>query len=237
VILGLGAYPGSRLYRGASAPSARFRVRQYIPLLAQLGINLVERGPRLGSYPPRNHWQRPPWLVGSLAQPIPHIVAGRSADVTLLHREMISTLCTFEGFARRPRLFDVDDSIQLFRNGWAAKHLAKLADLVVVGNDWLAEIWSRWNANVEVLPTAVDTTSYSIEPPPDRPCIGWIGTAGNLRYLAGIAPALGDVVRRFPGVSIAVCSEEAPNLTGLPIRYVPCRSKPRTAFSRPSQSV
>jgi glycosyltransferase involved in cell wall biosynthesis len=206
---------------GASAPSARFRVRQYIPLLAQLGISLVERGPRLGSYPPENHWQRPSWLVGSLAQRIPHIVGGWRADVTLLHREMISTLYTLEGFTRRPRLFDVDDSIHLFRNGWAAEHLAKLADLVVVGNDWLAEIWRRWNTNVEVLPTAVDTASYNIEPLPDRPCIGWIGTGGNLRYLASIAPALADVVRRFPDVSIAVCSEEAPNLTGLPIRYVP----------------
>ena len=56
---------------------------------------------------------------------------------------------------------------------------------------------------------------------PSVPAIGWIGSAGNLRYLEAIAPALGQVARRFPGVSIAVCCEEPPDLPGLPVRYVP----------------
>ncbi len=206
---------------GVSASSARFRVRQYIPMLAPLGIDIVERSPRLGSYPPPRHWQRPVWALGSLAQRIPAIVAGWRADVTLLHREMISTLCTFEGLTRRPRLVDVDDAIHLYRRGWAAKRLAGLADLVVVGNDWLAEAWRCWNRRIEVLPTAVDTAAYRVEPLPERPAIGWIGSAGNLCYLERIAPALGHVARRFPGVSIAVCCEQPPDLPGLPVRYVP----------------
>ena len=206
---------------GRSASSARFRVRQYIPLLAPLGIDIVERSPGLGSYPPRRHWQRPAWALGSLGQRIPDIVAGWRADVTLLHREMISTLCTFEGLTRRPRLLDVDDAIHLYRGGRAARRLAGLADLVVVGNDWLAEAWRRWNGEVAVLPTAVDTAAYRVEPLPERPVIGWIGSAGNLRYLEAIAPALAEVARRFPGVSIAVCCEEPPDLPGLPVRYVP----------------
>jgi glycosyltransferase involved in cell wall biosynthesis len=206
---------------GVSASSARFRVRQYIPVLAPLGIDIVERSPRLGSYPPPRHWQRPAWALGSLGQRIPDIIAGWNADVTLLHREMISTLCTFEGLTRRPRLLDVDDAIHLYRGGWAARKLARLADLVVVGNNWLAEAWRRWNGEVEVLPTAVDTAAYRVGPLPERPAIGWIGSAGNLRYLEGIAPALGYVARRFPDVSIAVCCERAPDLPGLPVRYVP----------------
>jgi glycosyltransferase involved in cell wall biosynthesis len=206
---------------GRASPSARFRVRQYIPRLAGLGVDVVERCPGLGSYPPKEHWLRPAWLIGSLLQRIPHIMAGWTDDVTLLHREMISTLYTLEGLTRRPRLVDVDDAIHLFRHGWAARRLAKAADLVVVGNEWLAEIWRRWNSNVEVLPTAVDTDFYRVEPLPENPSIGWMGSAGNLRYLESIAPALAEVVRRFPDLSIAVCSEQAPNLPGLPVRYVP----------------
>jgi glycosyltransferase involved in cell wall biosynthesis len=206
---------------GGRAPSARFRVRQYIPVLAEEGIDIVELSPGLGSYPPHRRWQRPAWLLGSLAQRVPHIAAGWAADVTLLHREMISTLPTLEGLTRRPRLVDVDDAIHLFRGGWAAKHLAERADLVVVGNDWLAETWRRWNPNVEILPTAVDTRCYHVRPLPERPSIGWIGSFGNLRYLESIAPALLEAVRRFPSVSIAVCSERPPRLAGLPLRYVP----------------
>jgi glycosyltransferase involved in cell wall biosynthesis len=206
---------------GAKAPSARFRVRQYIPLLASAGVDVVEFGPGLGSYPPERRWRRPAWLVGALAQRLPQVAAGWAADLTLLHREMISTLYTLERFTRRPRIVDVDDAIHLFRRGWAARHLAERADLVVVGNDWLAEAWRRWNAAVEVLPTAVDTDFYRARPLPERPSVGWIGSFGNLRYLEGIAPALAAIVRRFPQVSIAVCSERLPNLPGLPVRYVP----------------
>lgn len=206
---------------GATTPSARFRVRQYIPSLARHGVDLVELSPRLGSYPPERRWRRPAWAVGSLAQRLPQIAAGWAADVTLLHREMISTLHTVEGLTRRPRLVDVDDAIHLFRRGWAAKRLARSADLVVVGNQWLAETWRQWNPNVEILPTAVDTGFYHVRPFPERPSIGWIGSFGNLRYLESLAPALSEIVRRFPAVSIAVCSERPPSLAGLPVRYVP----------------
>ena len=206
---------------GAKAPSAWFRVRQYIPLLAGAGVDVVELSPGLGPYPPERHWRRPAWVVGSLAQRLPQIMAGWAADVSLLHREMISTLYTLEGFTRRPRIVDIDDAIHLFRRGRAAKHLAVRADLIVVGNDWLAETWRRWNTAVEVLPTAVDTDFYRVAPLPEHPCIGWIGSFGNLRYLENIAPALAGIVRRFPAVSIAVCSERAPQLAGLPVRYVP----------------
>jgi glycosyltransferase involved in cell wall biosynthesis len=206
---------------GEMAIAARFRVRQYIPLLARQGVDIVELSSRLGSYPPERHWQRPAWLVGSLADRVPDILKGWAADVTLLQREMISTLYTFEGFTQRPRLVDVDDAIHLFRNGWAAKRLARSADLVVVGNDYLAEFWSKWNSMVEILPTAVDTNLYTVRPLPERRCIGWIGSFGNLRYLEIIAPALAEVVHRFPDVSIAVCSNRPPKLDGLPLNYVP----------------
>jgi glycosyltransferase involved in cell wall biosynthesis len=206
---------------GTAAPSARFRVRQYIAPLAREHVEVVEFSPELGSYPPATRWRRPAWLLGSLAQRVPHIIAGWASDVTLLHREMISTLYTLEGLTRKPRLFDVDDAIHLFRNGRAAKRLAKSADLVVVGNNWLAETWGRWTPNVEVLATAVDTSFYRVRPLPEHPCIGWIGSFGNLRYLENIASALAEVVRRFPAVSIAVCSERPPRLAGLPVRFVP----------------
>jgi glycosyltransferase involved in cell wall biosynthesis len=206
---------------GPRVPSARFRVRQYIPSLAERGVEVVELGPGLGSYPPEGHWQRPAWLVGSLAQRIPDILKGWVGDVTLLQREMISTFYTFERFTRPPRLVDIDDAIHLFRHGSAARRLADCADRVIVGNAWLAEIWGQWHARVEILPTAVDTGFYRVRPLPERPCIGWIGSFGNSRYLKIITPALAEIVRRFPAVRIAVCSDRPVSLPGLPVVYVP----------------
>jgi hypothetical protein len=110
---------------------------------------------------------------------------------------MIATLYALEGLTRRPRLIDVDDAIHLFRRGWTAKGLA---ELVVVGNDWLAETWRQWNAKVEILPTAVDTRFFNVRPLPERPSIGWIGSFGNLRYLENTAPALVEWVAALSSI-------------------------------------
>jgi glycosyltransferase involved in cell wall biosynthesis len=206
---------------GATAPAARFRVRQYVKPLADHQIEANEYWPGLGAYPPRAYLLRPAWLLGTLAQRIPQLAAASRADIVLFQRELVSTLPTLEGFTRRPRIADIDDAIHLFRGGRAMRHLARLADLVIVGNDWLAQVWRRAHSAVEVLPTAVDTDRYIVAPLPDRPVIGWIGTAGNLRYLRRVAPALAEVVRRFPQTEIAVCCDQRPDLGTLPLRYVP----------------
>jgi glycosyltransferase involved in cell wall biosynthesis len=151
---------------------------------------------------------------------VPQVVAGWDADVTWFQREMISTLVTFEGLTRRPRLLDIDDAVHLFRDGRTARRLADLADLVVVGNEWLAEVWRQWTPAIEILPTAV-ATGFEPAPLPERPVIGWIGTASNLHYLTSLAPALLEVLRRFPDATLAVCCDRPPHLPGLPVAHVP----------------
>ena len=225
VRLRVAAFTGGRL-----VPPARLRVRQYISPLAQLGIAIEERWPGLGAFPPRRQVLRPAWLAGTMAQRLPHIAAGWRADVTLLQREMASTLPSLEGLTRRPRVVDIDDAVHLYRGGVAARRLARLADLVVVGNRWLAEIWRQWNPAVEILPTPVDTDAIAVRPFPERPAIGWIGSAGNLHYLTAIAPALERIISRFPGTEIAVCCDRPPELPGLPVRYVPWSEEAEADF-------
>jgi len=206
---------------GVAVAAARLRVRQYIAPLAGLGIAVHESWPGLGAFPPHQRPLRPAWLVGTMAQRLPRIAAGWRADITLLQREMVSTLPTLERWTRRPRLVDIDDAVHLHRGGLAARRLAALADLVVVGNNWLAETWLQWNPAIEILPTPVDTDRYNVRPSSEQATIGWIGSAGNLRYLTGIAPALSRVVDRFPSTVIAVCCDRPPVLPGLPVRFMP----------------
>jgi glycosyltransferase involved in cell wall biosynthesis len=206
---------------GAKVPGARFRVRQFIPELARAGITVDERWPELGAFPPAARWLRPVWLAGTLAERLPQVAQGWSTDVTWLYREMVSTLPTLERFTRRPRLLDVDDAIHLYRGGRTAAKLARAVDLVLVANDYLADAWRRWTNAVDVLPMAIDTDLYVPAALPEKPVIGWLGSPTNLHYLEQIAPALGEVLRRLPEASLAVCSERRPSLGGLPVRYVP----------------
>jgi glycosyltransferase involved in cell wall biosynthesis len=89
-------------------------------------------------------------------------------------------------------VLDVDDGVfLLFPNKFP--ELVKLADLVLAGNENLAQ-WARSiNSHVQIIPTCVDIECYRPQPnrqPNKPPVIGWIGTASNVAYLREVAGAI-----------------------------------------------
>ncbi len=209
---------------GRNTPSARFRVRQYAPVLAPLGVRIREYPHPLGSFPPAAAWKRPFWVVAAAAERAGAAVRARDADVSLIQREMVSSLLTAEWLTRRPRVLDVDDAIWLHGRGIAAPRLARLCDWVVCGSEFLAERFRRWSERVAVLPTAVDTTRFAPAPtPPDRPRLGWSGSSSGFRYLRLIAPALREILNRRRDAVLRIVSDRAPALDLPPerIEFVP----------------
>lgn len=73
------------------------------------------------------------------------------------------------------------------------------ADVVVAGNDYLANWASDHNSAVRVIPSCIDPNDYrakscwAIE---GAPRIVWLGSASTERYVADIAPALRQVCQR-----------------------------------------
>jgi glycosyltransferase involved in cell wall biosynthesis len=197
---------------GRDVPSARFRLRQYIAPLARESIAVREYYPWVGGYPPTAEWLRPAWAALSLAERLPGVIASRRADVTFLQREMLSTFHTLEHLTGTPRVLDVDDSIHLLRGGRAARALGRHVDLVIAGNAFLADVWSKWAPRVALLPTAVDTQVLRPQPPPARPVLGWIGTGANLPFLRSISAALEAALARVPDAMLEVCCNVEPNL-------------------------
>jgi glycosyltransferase involved in cell wall biosynthesis len=203
---------------GRNIPSARFRVRQYIPLLRTLDVEIVEHCSRFGSSPPRRKALRPLWGAATVADRILSSAGSYQSDVTLLQREMVSTLCTVEPLTHGPRALDVDDAIWLRRDGSAARRLARLAQVVICGNDYLADHFSQWNDNVRILPTPVDTDRYTPSRMPFEGArrIGWSGESSNFKYLAPILPALRAVMDRHNDVIFRIVSEIRPRIEGIP---------------------
>ncbi len=76
---------------GRFAPSARFRVRQYAPVLAPLGVWIREYPHPLGSFPPAAAWRRPFWALAAVAERAGAALRARGADVSLIQREMVSS--------------------------------------------------------------------------------------------------------------------------------------------------
>jgi glycosyltransferase involved in cell wall biosynthesis len=200
---------------GRSVPASRFRVRQYINGLKHYGVELSEFYPRAGGYPPERKWTRPFWAVASLAGRVPDIARSFSYDVTLLQREMLSTFLTLEPLTKRPRVLDVDDAIWLNRDSSVAGKLAAMCDSVICGNSFLAEYFRQWNANITVLPTAVDTKRFA--PLEDRfrgdsPVIGWSGNRSGFADLKMIESPLRTVLTRYPKARLRIMADERPSL-------------------------
>ena len=209
-------------------PSSRFRVGQHLPRLLEHGIDLKWLPAPVSGYPPERRWMRPMWLPISLAARIPGVAATWSSDVTLIGREFVSTLSTLESFTRRPRVFDVDDAIWLRRGGGFARHLAGRMDVVVAGNDYLAEWFGRYCPDVEILPTAVDCDRFVPGSGSGKTgkgmVVGWSGTSGNFPFLYEIETAMAQVMRERPEVRFQVSSDRPPGFRHLPadrVDFVP----------------
>ena len=204
--------------------SARFRVRQYIPGLHEYGVALEEEVARFGSWPPLEGWKRPAWLLATLAQRVPGVIRSYNRDVTLLQREIVSTLKTLEGFTKAPRVFDVDDAVWLNGSGRQFRRILEQCEAVICGNAFIANEASRWHKNVFIVPTAVDTDRYSPKVSAGRRIVGWSGLAVGQRWVNDIEPALAEVLRMHADVVLRIVSERAPKFCELPperVEYIP----------------
>lgn len=200
---------------GRNVPASRFRVRQYIADLKLHGVELAEFYPHAGGYPPEQKWTRPFWAAASLAGRVPHVMRSFRYDVTLLQREMLSTFLTLEPLTKRPRVLDVDDAIWLNRDSSFAGKLAAMSDLVICGNSFLVEYFRQWNANVTVLPTAVDTKRFvplKSRVPGDSPVIGWSGNRSGFADLKIVEAPLRAVLTKYPKARLRVMADERPSL-------------------------
>ena len=138
-------------------------------------------------------------------------------------------------------VLDVDDAVWLNTGGHRARGLAMASDLIVCGNTFLANHFSRWNSNVTVIPTAVNTAWYR----PHRPreadgtgVMGWTGTSGNFPFLYAIEGALLRVFEHCGQAKLLVVADRPPQFKSLPASRIEFeRWTPRTeqaAFDRMS---
>lgn len=206
---------------GRNVPSARFRYGQICIPIKEYGIDMQWNPTLISKYPPKNKTIRPVWGALAVLSHVPGVIKSWGSDVTIFPRELVSTLVTLEPFTKEPRVFDVDDAIWLKRDGKFAEYLAKHVDLVIAGNDFLADWFSKWNSDVVVIPTSVDTQKYIPSPNSDHGnIIGWSGTSSNFQYLYTIEPALKTVLAARPNALLRIIADERPHFKEIPSERV-----------------
>jgi glycosyltransferase involved in cell wall biosynthesis len=111
--------------------------------------------------------------------------------------------------------------------------VAEGCELVICGNDYLAEWYARHAHRVAILPTAVDTRRWRpAVTAPTRPCVGWIGSSSNASHLLARQVALRAFLEACPDWTLRVVSDSRPALNDLPASrwaFVPWSPKTEVA--------
>ena len=202
-------------------PSQRFRFEQYVDHLAANGLETTF-SPIL-TEAEYDAMYRP----GGSARKA--LIAGRGVlrrareafdvsryDIVMVQREAMQLgTAAFERAVARSKaklVFDFDDAIWLPDASAANRRFAWLkrpqkvariiacSDLVLAGNRYLADYAERFNPNVIILPTTIDTDRY-VRPPIDRDssrtCIGWSGSVTTVKHFELAVPFLRRIRERY----------------------------------------
>ena len=189
--------------------SSRLRTYQYLPYLAQSGIEgeVVPFFPdrylqRL--YSGRGDLQSVLWAFVRRATAL---LAAKKYDLVWLEKEAFPWapyLLERLFLGQVPYAVDYDDAVyhryDQHRNGVVRGLLATKIDkimsaaaMVTAGNEYLAEkARSAGARRVEIVPTVVDMSRYPVAQPRLREpfTIGWIGSPSTRKYLESVRPAL-----------------------------------------------
>src|ERR1035437_5877540 len=171
-ILFIGAH---RLNR---SPSQRFRFEQYSPFLSENGFEchlspLLDEKDDKFFYGEGNVVGKLSVVAKSFLRRWKDISKAEKYDIIFIQREAFMIGSTF--FEKKMKatgkkiVFDFDDAIWLpnisesnKKYEWLKKplktvQLISMADLVIAGNDYLAAYAGKFNKNVQMIPTTIDT--------------------------------------------------------------------------------
>jgi glycosyltransferase involved in cell wall biosynthesis len=132
--------------------------------------------------------------------------------------------------AARRVIYDFDDAIYLgkparvgesadvsrFRRSKFAA-TCRAADLVIAGSPVLAREAKRWARRVAMIPTPVDVSLYGATEDRKGNRLVWIGQPGNLTYLSLIRPALRELSREMPELTLRIICSRFPDWPELSI--------------------
>ena len=175
------------------------------------------------------------------------LTASRRYDVVVIYREAaLIGPPIYEWLISRagvPIVYDFDDAIWTTpkRSAVAVNHrfrslkftgktatICRLADVVTVGNEYLAS-WARQHcSSVHVVPTSIDLGAYPIQPAPpeDAPfTIVWSGTFSTLEHLEHARRPLEKLARRRPVRLNVICDRPlARPIAGVDMRFIRWRA-------------
>ena len=149
-------------------------------------------------------------------------------DIVFIHREVAHIgPPIFEWIIRfifkKKIIYDFDDAIwhldysdknkivRFFKSTWKVKYICKWADVIITGNDYLANYAKRYNKNVIVIPTTINTDYHKPQKikTSNKITIGWTGTLTTLKQLKLIFDVIKKIEQNY-NIEFIVISNDNP---------------------------
>jgi len=222
--------------------SSRYRSFQYLPIIGKHGLEyevstLFSEEYLIKKYKNR----RAPFFLTLylLMRRLFSILRASNYSVVVIEYELIPFFPAIFEWLLRYRgcklIVDYDDAIfhrydlhkfsiirMLFTN--KIHSVMRSANIVTVGNKYLANYaYSAGSKQVELIPTVVDLSKYSVIKSNFQSNvfnIGWIGSPSTTKYLYSIAPALVHMCKN-DNVIVTLIGAESIDLPGVSLRIIP----------------
>jgi glycosyltransferase involved in cell wall biosynthesis len=228
-------------YALGTAPSQRYRLEQWAPVLSEHAITLAWSpfaDPALTALlQEKGHFLRKAFLFAAAVSRRARVALDLpDHEVVVVHRAacLAGPPWLERSIHARGRriLYDFDDAIYRFHAAAANRAFAwlkapgktaalcRLADHVVVGNEtlaaWALGLTEGLTGRVTVIPSSIDTERFRPipRPPARRIVVGWMGSSTSQTYLEAAAPMLRAVLAARP-VELRVVSNRRPVLPGV----------------------
>lgn len=202
------------------APNQRFRIEQYVQFLKDKGVHLEFSyllGPQEDKlfYAPGNFFSKLGIVLRSWKKRKQDVRRAKNFDAVLIIRESIFIgPALFEKRLKKSGvkiIYDFDDAIWKLdvsrSNRWfgflkfpaKTASIIRLADVVMAGNQYLADYALRYNKNVHIVPTTVDTDQFTgAEHQAKSPVvIGWSGSLTTIKHFDLALPVLRKIREKY----------------------------------------
>lgn len=208
-------------HRKGRSPGQRFRFEQYLPYLESNGYeitfsNIISEKDDAIFYSKGHYFKKLLIVVKSFFHRLKDVKRASLHDIVFIYREayMLGTTYFEKKMSKKniPIVFDFDDSIWLNDTSEGNKKLAwmkkpektseicQLSNLVMIGNQYLADYSKKFNQNVMIVPTTIDM-NYHIAlnktQEKEKICIGWTGTTTTLKHFDTAIPILKKIKEKY----------------------------------------
>jgi glycosyltransferase involved in cell wall biosynthesis len=209
-------------HRPGRAPSQRFRYEQYLETLKEKGYEyklsyLISEKDDRYFYNKGKFFYKAFLLFRYFFRRVSNVIEAHKYDFIFVQREAFFIGGAFFEFlfswSKAKLIYDFDDSIWLknvsdanrnldwMKSYSKTKRIIKKADIVIAGNQYLAEYAMKYSKNVKIIPTIIDTSKYRKNTEKQmsnkKICIGWSGSFTTIQHFKGAESFLEKLKEKY----------------------------------------